>query len=321
MYTIYTTLCAAALLGQAPDSLGPYLRTHGRPALDAVAAAARDHPVILVGDVHPAAAPKRLIAALVTRLASDGRLSALGLEVPMTEQPAIDAYLASDPEDIAILEDHPTLLRAIWGVSREYLEIYRAVWEANRGRGANDRVRILGLDVPAGPPVAGSRQEALARYVNRDAVMEETVRRWREGHPDGRLLVFLGDLHILKGVEARLELDGTFDRLIPLAARLAKRWPGHVYTALSDAAVAGHPDGATRVFPDARRVLGDPSAPEAMAVTGPLAKVSAPLHVETSPGGPIIDILPPSYTLAEVADLYVYFGTSPPLTPLGPGSP
>lgn len=319
MYIVYTFLAATALAPQATDSLALYLRAHPRPAVEVIAAAAREHPIVFVGDVHPAAAPKLLIAALVRRLASDDRLSALGLEVPMTEQPAIDAYLASDPEDTGILERHPLLLRAIWGVSREYLDIYRAVWAVNHARGAGERIRILGLDVPTGPPIAGSRQEALARYVNRDAVMEETVRRWRQEHPDGRLLVFIGDLHTLKDVQARLELDDTFDRLIPLAARLAKRWPGQVYAVLSDAAVVGHPDGATRVFPAAQGVLGDPSGPEAMSVAGPLADVVAPLRLEAAPGTPEIDILPPSYTLARVADLYVYFGTSPPLTPLRPG--
>lgn len=115
------------------DSLVAYVRGHAEPPDSLVLRAFESHHLVFVGDVHPAAEPKRLVARLVPALVAQARLDALVLEVPFEQQPVIDAYLASDPEDVAVLLGHPLTLRAHWGASREYLEIYRGVWSANRG--------------------------------------------------------------------------------------------------------------------------------------------------------------------------------------------
>lgn len=308
----YPGLAIAVLaLAQAADSeataIADYLAGHARPALEALAQAAADHPIVLLGDVHPSRAPKRFLVDLLSLLQRRGLIDALALEVPVTQSPAIREYLASEPEDVGLLTAHPLLLRAHWGLEDEMLAIYRTVWALNRDAPDEARIEILAIDAPRGPPMVTSRRAALSRYVNRDAVMELQVARWREQRPNARLLVFIGDLHTLKAVEANVEFQGEFDRLLPLAERLVRRWPAAVYSVFSDAAPPGHRDGASRLFTPARDVLG-PRNGLAVEPNGPLATIAAPVNLESEPGTPRVEILPRSYTLGRVCDLYLFFG-------------
>ncbi len=301
---------------QRADSIAVYLREHQRPPLAELLEAARAHQVVLVGDVHPAAAPKRLVADLLRLLHAQDLVDAVALEVPMTQQLAIREYLASDPEDVDILLEHPLLLRSHWGESREFLEIYRTVWRLNRVSEGGRALQILAVDAPRGPPAASSRRAALARYVNRDAIMELKIRRWLENHAGGRILVFVGDLHTLKGVEANLDVEGEFARLVPLATRLDRLLDGEVFAAFSDASVRGHSEGASRVFPYATPIFQDVDGGVAIRPGGPLARIAQPIRLDLGGSALTIEILPKSYTLDRVTDLYVFFGMSDELTPI-----
>lgn len=296
-------------LGQTQELEG-YLARNARPALEALVEAAERHRVLVVGDVHPAPGPKRLIVDLVNELGRKGALGAVALEVPMTQQPAIREYLRSDPEGVGILRAHPLVLRPHWGLEDEFLRLYRAIWALNRGRAPEGRIEVLAIDAPRGPPMVTSRREVLSRYVNRDAIMELRVRRWREARPDDRILIFVGDLHTLKGVEASLELGGEFDRLVPLAERLRRRWPADVYSAFADAGPEGHEEGASRIYPIARRVLGDRRGGLAVLVSPEFGGPADPVNFDAAPGAAMVEILPKSYTLARTTDLYIYFGAS-----------
>ncbi len=311
-----TLTLQAALLALQLDSIAGYVEEHQERAIDALIEAARAHQVLIVGDVHPAAAPKRLLSELLPELYARGLVDALALEVPMTQQPAIREYLGSDPEDLQILFDHPLVLRAHWGASREYLDIYRTVWRLNRESPIGRRIRILAIDAPRGPPMVASRREALARFVNRDVVMQVRIKQWREQNPDKRLVVLVGDLHTLKGIEANVEADGEFARLVPLATRLERDWPGSVASAFSDLALAGHEPGASHLFAPLWAALGEVGAAIAVSPGPPLDRISAPVNFDDGMGDVKIEILPPDYTLSRVADLYLYFGRSPALTPL-----
>ena len=299
---------------QGSDSIAEFVADHARPVIESLVDAAAEHAVIILGDVHPAAAPKLALTELVPALRARGFLDLVALEVPMTQQPAIRAYLASDPEDVQILLDHPLLLRAHWGASQEYLAIYRTVWALNHDPRPDSPIEILAIDSPRGPPAVGSTREALERFVNRDALMELRLRRWREGAPDKRVLVFVGDLHTLKDVEVDVDLGRDFARLVPLAERLDRLWPGEVYTVFSDAAVPDHPEGASRLFPLVRDALSAEDDVIALPPQGPLARVPSPIDFDTGGGEVKLALIPRSYTIDRVTDLYLYFGTSPPLT-------
>ncbi|MGH7568593.1 MAG: hypothetical protein ACREL9_06425, partial [Gemmatimonadales bacterium] len=131
----------ALLVAQAttPDSSGTAsflasLRAHRTDPVPFVLEALRRHRVVFLGDIHPAAEPKTIVAAVIAAQAPT-ELAALALEVGQTNQAVIDRYLATEPEDTTILLDHPVTLRVQWGASREYLAIYRAVWRRNHEGG------------------------------------------------------------------------------------------------------------------------------------------------------------------------------------------
>jgi hypothetical protein len=286
------------------------------------------HHLVLLGDVHPAAEPKRLVARLVPALKARGRLDVLAVEVPFEQQPVIDAYLRSDPEDIDLLVRHPLTLRAHWGASREYLEIYRAVWNVNHALPADSRIRIVAIDAPGGPPQAASEQEAVARYARRDAVMASRVRRAILGpDPDAHVLLFLGGYHGLKGVEAEVVWNGARARVKWLAARLSEDRVD-LFTILTDGVpepAAAWPNretlGATRwlALVDAR--LGAVPSPFAVLVT-PLFDAAAPQALLVPAEGPIsLRFLPADYALAGAVDAFLYLGRTDPITPLPPLGP
>src|SRR3712207_391154 len=94
--------------------------------------ALRQHQIVFLGDIHPLAEPKLLVARIIREQPEDQGIDLLALEVAADQQEWIDGYLSSDPENPRILLDHPRTLRAHWGVSAEYLDIYRAVYQWNR---------------------------------------------------------------------------------------------------------------------------------------------------------------------------------------------
>lgn len=316
-----------ALTGAEParlDALVRYVRARAESPDSLVLRAFESHRLVFLGDVHPAAEPKRLVARLIPELARRGRLDALVLEVPFEQQPVIDVYLRSDPEDVGILVGHPLTLRAHWGASREYLEIYRAVWSANR---AGARVRIVAADAPRGPPQVGSEREAVARYARRDAVMARRIlHEVLEPDPDARVLIFLGGYHGLKRLGADVEWNGARARVRWMAARLEERWPEPVYTILADGGPEPAPDrdgpshGATRWFALFRaRVEPEVPAPFAVALDPVFDAWPRPL-LDLREGAISLRFRPREYGLVGSVDAYLYLGLGDPITPL-PASP
>src|SRR3712207_2425288 len=112
--------------------------------------ALRRHQIVFLGDIHPLAEPKLLVARLIREQGKGAAIDLLALEVAVEQQEWIDRYLASEPEDTRILLDHPRTLRGHWGVSAEYLDIYRAVYRWNREH-PRQRLRILAADLRGWP--------------------------------------------------------------------------------------------------------------------------------------------------------------------------
>ncbi len=295
----------------AERALFAYARAEHIEPEELIATAGRRHRLLFLGDVRGAAAPKRLAARAVTALGEQGGLDALVLEVPADEQPYLDQYLLTDPEDPTILLARPRAIREAEGVSRDYLELYRTVWRMNRELGPDRAIRVIAADLPAWPPArALSPHRAGELYGERDAFMEARVDSLLLGRSSrARALFFLDGLHGLRG-GAALQAGGTgLVEITWLAERLRARYPRDVYTiavdapterALSPHVVAWRATGAWDIL---REGVPDTPASFGLRVTDAFDAIGAPVHVLATPGTTFS--LQPGGELRELVDGYV----------------
>jgi hypothetical protein len=156
------------------------------------------HDIVFLGEFTKIRQQVQLVSAIIPRLAEKG--IALGFEYALSDsQPDIDALLAAPSWD-------ETRARAIvrewivtWGY-QEYIDIFRAAWQANRSLGPGARpFRLVGLS---------PRQGWEHLKTDRDARDPDTVKKiFAQGIPDahmariileklapnrGRALVFCG---------------------------------------------------------------------------------------------------------------------------------
>jgi hypothetical protein len=102
------------------------------------------YPVVLAGELGAVAEEARFIAELVPLLPSMG-VRILAMEHLLADdQEMIDRLLAGEEFDEYLAEELLFRRLVTWGY-REYLDILRAAWEANRG--ADGPFRVLGLNV------------------------------------------------------------------------------------------------------------------------------------------------------------------------------
>jgi hypothetical protein len=313
-------LAAAALLemrqtGGAAEALEEYARANAADPLDLLEDAARSRRLVFLADVPSAAAPKRFAAQAIERLAAGPGLDLVVLEVDADEQPFIDRYLATTPEDASILMSRPRAIREDDGASRTYVDIYRAVWRVNQELGAHRRVRIVAADRPGWPPQRGvSPHEAARRFGERDAYMMEAVmQRALIREPAARVLFFVNGLHTLRTGGGRVQTGGTRPVDVQwLASRLAERFPQDIYTILTDATPARviTPDVAAyrgTQAADAMRRSGVRSG-AAFRTGAPFdALTRTPLRVVGTTGMDFM-LEPRTAAFSELADAYIYFG-------------
>lgn len=270
--------------------------------------------IVIISDVAGLAEPKRIAARAVRAIAEGPGLDAVVLEVPSSEQPYIDAYLNAPEEDAAQLMNRSAAVREEAGASRDYLEIYRAVWAINREVGAARRVRIIAADVPGWPPPAGgSPTEAAELYAGRSAHMvqrmdDELLARM----PDARLLVFVDGYHALQRTHGQARFaGGDAVRIEWLAERLRQREGRDARSVLLDpgAAVAGMQSvpgyHGTELHRRLRRSVGGGAV--GVRVDETFAGVRDPI-LETSTPALRLEIRPAGYTLRDVVDAYVLMG-------------
>lgn len=297
--------------GTAERSLVPYAEdAHVAPG-DLIATAGRRHRLVLLGDVPGAAAPKQLAARAVQVLVENSGLDALVVEVPADEQPYLDQYFLTTPEDPTILISRPRAVREAEGVSRDYLELYRTVWRANEALGPDRAVRVIAADLPSWPPSRGtSPNRAGEMYGRRDAFMAARVDSLLLGRNSrARALFFMDGLHVLRG-GAALQSGGTgLVQITWLAQRLEENYPGDVYSiavdassarALSPDVVAWRETGAYDVL---RR--GVPGAPGSfgLRVTSAFDPIGTPVRVAATPGTTFS--LQPGGQLRELVNGYI----------------
>jgi hypothetical protein len=281
---------------------------------DFVAAAARAHRLLLVSDVAGSVAAKRFAADVIERLAHGPGLDAVVIDVDADQQPWIDRYLETDPEDATVLLANPRAVREREGEGRVVLEIYRRVWRLNRKLGATRRIRIVAGDLPGWPPDRPlSPAQSVARHVERDphlfdAVLTQVLAR----DARARALIFADGMHVLRA-RTRIQTGGAAPRdVVPLASRLADRFPREVYTLLVDAPPGRSvvPEVAafrgTRAFDLLRRAQGLPLR-FGVRINDSFGAAGGMIELVAKPGIRVA-LAEPDAPLAAIADGYIFLG-------------
>lgn len=276
--------------------------------LEFLQAALRQHRLVFLGDIHPLAEPKLLVAQIIREQNENGAIDLLALEVASEQQEWIDRYLASAPEDSTILLEHPRTLRAHWGVSAEYLGIYRAVyrWNADHPR---HRVRILAADLLGWPIAPLSAHMATGGFVNRDIWMAAAFRKALEQHPQWRVLIFMGGYHGLKGVGGQVAIGRVHDRFDRWFAGYLRDEGMEIYTVLTDARHAGS-NRATRMLD---QLSPDSVANFAVALDSTSDQVPEPLY-DVQQEGFQLEFWPSRFPLRTAVDAMLVLNRTTPLT-------
>jgi hypothetical protein len=288
---------------------GSTLAAQSLPPFEFAQAALARHRVVFLGDIHPLAEPKLLLARLIRQQARDAGIDLLALEVASEQQEAIDRYLASAPEDTTILLDHPRTLREHWGASAEYLDIYRAVYQWNHAH--PDRpVHVLAADIRGWPISPLTEHMATGGFVNRDVWMAAAFRKALDQHPDWRTLIFMGGYHGLKLVGGEVRLGQAHDRFDRWFAGYLTDDGYHVYSILSDAVLdTGH--GATRVY-DAL-APGTGGVARAFELDTTTDAVREPLY-DVEQDGYSLEFWPSRFPLRMAVDAIILFPRTRPIT-------
>lgn len=313
---VLLVVAAAALVldADAGGELAPIvdrLGERGVPPVSLVEEVGRTAQILILGDVHGRAMPKRVAAEAIRRLADGPGLDAVLLEVPSSEQRYIDAYLASPDEDASQLLSRGAAVQERYGTSREYLEVYRAVREANEGRNASERIRIVAGDLDGWPPAEGAGPRGVGEvYAGRaEHMLDRLDREIFRIMPDSRVLVFVDGYMAMQNTHGQLSFGGGDPVRVEWLGELLRRRSGSkTRTVLMD---AGSPMGSvqrlpsyqgTRLHRSLRRELG---AAAGARVAGELAEVEDAV-VELSTPGLTLGIDPAGYRLGQVAQGYIF---------------
>jgi hypothetical protein len=274
------------------------------------------YPLVLLGDVHPAAEPKRLLLRLLRDSAVGSRLDVVAFEISASAQRWIGEYLRSSPEDPGLLAREPGMLRAMWGGRDEWLAIFHELWRLNRTRARP--LEVVAMDLPGWPSTVRSERAAVSMYTDRDSAMTASLlsqlarcdRCEARGGP--RVLAFVGGYHVLRGLEADLSIGRHNGRVIWLATRLERKGV-HPFTILTDGlpravSIGGETVlGATRVF-DVLQRRGWPPAPYAVAVDATFDDVAHAIREPDDPADISFTLRPGEYTLRSAVDLFIFWG-------------
>ena len=311
---IVLMIAALVLDSETASEMRPiveYVEARGRAPAEAIADAGRSARIVLLSDIRELAGPKRVASEAVRALAEGPGLDAVVLAVSSDEQPYIDSFLNAAREDATVLLSRPAAVRESDGAPRAFLDIYSAVYRMNQDLGAARRIRILAIDVPGWPPPEGANPDQVARlYASRTQHMLERLdEELLSRIPEARLLVFIDGYMTLQRTHGEARFAGGDPvRALWLGERLRDRNPGQVRTVLLDAAsgmgtMARLPSYEGTVF--ARALRGEIEENRAVRVSEVFGDIREPILENSSPALRL-DIRPDSYTLRDVADVYVF---------------
>jgi hypothetical protein len=277
----------------------------------AIANAARANRIVMLSDIHVSPATKRLAVRAIEKIVATSGLDVVVLEVGADQQPVIDQYLESNPEDASVLVTNERSLRQPGPASRDYLEIYRVVWKLNQKLGPGDRVRIVAADLPGWPPARSmAPAERARRSAEREAHMQKRIQEdVLRSNPSARMLVFVTGFHVLKSGIGEIQTGGSATvRVAWLGSRLGKTLPEEVYSFLVDAPGSGATtDVMTYHGTSIAELLQRNGANRTFVtpITSELDAIRQPLVIRKTPGLSF-EITPRDYQLHELADAYIH---------------
>jgi hypothetical protein len=283
-----------------------------RKPVDELVDGSRAHRFVFLSDIYTSTETKRLASAAVAALARGPGLDAVALEVGHDLQPVIDRYLDTSPENASILLAQPRALGSPSGGGRGLLDLYHQIWQLNSELGADRRINIIAADLDNwGSGRAESPAERARHFAQRDSAMLTNLEsELLSRSPRSRVLIFMTGLHALKNSAGQLQTGGVATvQTRWLAARLAERYPGEVYSFLVDAPGNGSteelvPYNGTRIPESATRLPGGQYA----LPIGKEFDVFSHAVRENSIPGIRFEIVPRQYKLKDVADEYIYLG-------------
>lgn len=159
-------------------------------AVAATRAAIGEHRLVLLGEYHGTREIPQYTAALVDALSADGSV-ALALEMSRSEQPALDAFMASDgsPEAVAKLQATPW-----WSIKGQQHDLRRSrdmfdmILRLRELRAGGRAVSIWAIDLAAGVHLSADQ---------RDRDMASALRERYSSDSSQRVLVLIGNVHAM----------------------------------------------------------------------------------------------------------------------------
>lgn len=309
---------AGALLDLRGDraevrQFGEYANANKQDPVAAIVGAARSRRFVFLADIHSSTEAKRLAVEAIRAVAEGPGLDAVVLEVSHDLQPYIDRYFDTTPENASILLSNPRTLREPGAASREYLEIYHAIWQLNEKLGADRRIQVIAADLAGWPPApAESPTDRARQFSERGAAMVKNFDSESVGMgARARVFVFMTGLHTLRAGYGELQTGGsTAVQAQWFAARIAQRHPGDVASFLLDAPGAGSPDEfvpftGTRLGEEVKALL--PAGRYSLRINDAFDFLTRPIRENPVPGTSF-DLFPRNYRLKDVADQYIHLG-------------
>jgi len=301
LFSALCSLSALSALSVLPQPTDP---------LRFLQSAVREHRIVFLGDIHPLAEPKLLVSDLIRQQPLDQAIDLLALEVASEQQEWIDRYLSSRPEDTSILLEHPRTLRAHWGVSTEYLGIYRSIYRWNQEHPEHP-VHVLAADLRGWPMAPLTAHMATGGFVNRDIWMAAAFRKTLQEHADWRVLIFMGGYHGLKEVGGQVAIGRVHDRFDHWFAGYLADNGTQIYTILTDARQP-NAHAATRMFD---RLAPSSDRNFAVALDSTTDVVREPLY-DVEQEGFQLEFWPSRFALRQAVDAMVVLNRSTPITPI-----
>jgi hypothetical protein len=161
-----------------------FLKMHGEDPKAFVMKALAAHQVVIMGEVHHRPRYWAFNASLVEDPEFAKSVGTIYMELPPNDQRLVDAFLAAGELDrMPVIEMLRDVLWMGWP-DQAMLDFFVAVWTVNRGLPAEERLRIVLVDMQR-PWKEVQKAEDWQKYtVDRDATMAENLLRDRREHPE-----------------------------------------------------------------------------------------------------------------------------------------
>jgi hypothetical protein len=152
---VFLIAISVSLQAEKDDVLSPYvksLKERGRDPVPFILQKLETHDLILFDDgLHTAVEPFEFYRELVRNPDVQKKVNYIFLEaVSMNQQPALDAYFASEIENSELL--YPAFQNDFSGTGwpyKTYFDLLRSVWDVNASLSPGDRFKVIAVNAPA----------------------------------------------------------------------------------------------------------------------------------------------------------------------------